>query len=353
MSRNVYKLKGFLRIPHHENYLMHSDGSVYLCDQTHHNIDEWIMTKIEPDYASDPITIELDGEIYEYGRMYIDTWYGINPFAYEINYSKELDISDRIKFVILKDFIYLTDNYDEFEYGGHKFKRMIDHPDHFISEYGTIYSRYLGRPIKYWNSRSLHIKVSIQNTTYDIHRLVYQHFVGDIDEDFEVDHLYSTSRHHYSELEAVDGFENKRRYREKNNEFSEDEIHRLCKMMEDNMSPSDIYNEMNLSERISPMQLRNLTRNIKYGYSWEDISIDYDVSNFNPVSHKPNRSKSGLSNEEVLSIYKLSHQMTANAVAKLFGISDNVVYRIKNKQRYQSVLTDQNLQNMGSTTIER
>jgi hypothetical protein len=352
MKHQKYKLKGFLRIPYHENYLLHSNGKVYLCDQSSHNIDNWQMVEVKPLYSKESITIELDNEIFDYVKIYINTWYGINPFDYTLKYTNDFDISDRIKFIIPDEFIQLMNNYDDFIYRNHRFIKLKDHPDYVISEYGTIYSRFYNRPIKYWNSRSLHIKVSIQNKTYDIHRLVYQYFVGNIEDDLEIDHLYSTSRHHYLDLEMIDGFENKRRYREKNNEFSEEEIKGLCKLMEDNIHPDEIFSKMNLEGRINPLQLRNLTRNIKYGYSWTDISKDYDVINYNPVSHKPNKSKSGLTNEMVLEIYRLSHQMPAKEVAKKYNIGESLVYTIKNRKRYKNVLTDQNLQNMSSTTIE-
>ena len=122
--------------------------------------------------------------------------------------------------------------------------------------------------------------------------------------------------------------------------------------MQDNTHPDTIYEKMDLSDRISKLQFRNLTRNIKYGYSWTDISKNFKVSNFDPISHKPNKSKLGLTNEQILEIYKLSHQMSARKVGEMFNVSDSVVYNIKNKKRYTKLLNDHNLLNMSSTTIE-
>lgn len=132
--------------------------------------------------------------------------------------------------------------------------------------------------------------------------------------------------------------------------FTNNQIHMICKMLENNYSYSDILKKLNMDINDNTI---NYIGNIKRGITYKSISNMYDFSDYKCTFSKYNKNQLNF-------IYEcVNNNMTYREIANLMGIDistrkqqkafSDIVLRIRKKESFKNII---NYENEGSTTIE-
>jgi len=291
-------------IPFYPKFKIDKDFNIYIDDEDK-------ITKVT---SSERFIFE--GKEY-FVRELIDlSFYGVrNRFLYEFHTRIDDDI--------------ILINGDEFK----KIPNLLD-GSYYISNYGAIYSTHRNRLRKQEIDRDGYHRVSFPYndlTHIAIHRLVYASWIGPIPKDKVIDHKDDHKwNNHYENLQAITAFENSRKAAIngaycKNFHWTEDNVHAVCKMMQDNMLVKDIANKFGITpeDTVEYKRFRNQLYHIRKGdRSWRDISSQYDLSNYTGNI----RPDSKYRNEEILEMRKLYQGgISITDIAKIYHDPD-IIY---------------------------
>lgn len=225
------------------------------------------------------------------------------------------------------------------------FKKIkINLDGYYISNTGAIYSTYSNSLRKQNIDRDGYHRISFSRphmTNIAIHRLVYKTWVSEIKDGYVIDHIDNKKwNNNVNNLQSITAMENSRKAANdqlylKSFYWNEEIVHKVCEMMQDNISVKDIAKKF----AITPDQKR-LYKNFRnqlwhlrnYDRAWKDISSQYDFSGYDGFM----RSDSKFRDTEVLEMRKLyNNGVSADDIAKLFNTTNNNYFRkiLKGKKR--------------------
>ena len=162
----------------------------------------------------------------------------------------------------------------------------------YANKYGVIFDIVNRRFRKHTQDRDGYIRFSpvASATNYAVHRFTYEcwtHII--LDKEMVIHHIDSDkSNNYFDNLELTTAAQNTR-YSIINDErnlirsFTVDDIHKMCKMMEDGKSYREIALEFNINpsdEREYKTFRSRLNILLQKKISWVDISSQYDFSNY-------------------------------------------------------------------------
>jgi len=215
----------------------------------------------------------------------------------------------------------------------------------YISEYGVIFDKHYG--FLHLQTRTGYYRARIiyddgHRKDKEVNRLVYSTYIGPIPKEYVVDHIDGIPWHnHPSNLEAVSFEENIRRAYDsdtygRNRVWTKDQIHNICKMMEEGKDIYQISDSMGLhnGER---RNLTNLLVRLSSRGDHSDITSQYDISNY---SINRERIDSRTSNyNDIKNIVNLIHEgFTDTQISKEMGIPRIKVYQIRNMKVYKDFI---------------
>lgn len=220
-----------------------------------------------------------------YAKLILHTFIGVLDAPIKMkdkNSSLELG---NIEYVI--DPIYDVEN-NEYHIANKVFRQISESDKYFISNNGVIYSAKTNKLISQhvsdvgYHSVSLHINGTKFNITTQ--RLLYKTWIGPIPEGMEINHNDSIPwRNEIDNLEPLSTLENIRYSLINGNRpiaWNEEDVHIICKLLQDGKRPFEIYEYLCLQEKISIKDFRvfcyYLKKKKKY---WKDVSSQYDFSN--------------------------------------------------------------------------
>ena len=207
--------------------------------------------------------------------------------------------------------------------------RNIKHSKYKIDEEGNVFSR-SGRKLKLQTSKKgyLSVKVIISGKTYrrPVHRLVADAFLPNPFDKPMVNHLDGVkTNNHISNLEWCTAKENSRHAVDvlgmgigathSQVKVSEEDIHTMCRRLEDGERNIDIARDMGLP--------REMISRLRRGVCWGHISKDYTISR----SRRPNigdttflwvchRLQEGMSSREIIQICN-NHSLTKGLISRI------------------------------------
>ena len=112
------------------------------------------------------------------------------------------------------------------------------------------------------------------------------------------------------------------------NRISNDDIHKICRMIEKNYSDLEISNSMKVSI--------SLITDIREKKSWTNISSNYNIQ-------KSNIRKGYLTEDEVREICKLiENKFSDKYIARKFNVEKHRIYKIRNHVRWTQISKDFN-----------
>lgn len=174
--------------------------------------------------------------------------------------------------------------------GGQLFKRCDKYPQYFISEFGLVYSTWWGKIklVTIDKDGYAFIKLATGNSNKDncrISRLVYETFIGEIAENFVIDHYNGKIyNNHVSNLNAISGADNSLKghtFDNKRHLITDELCHKICKFIQDGKSIDNIYAIIGNSNEFSTLQsFANFCLGLVRGLYYRNISAQYDLRNF-------------------------------------------------------------------------
>lgn len=171
---------------------------------------------------------------------------------------------------------------------------------------------------------------------YRVHRLVAETYYGYKDLSWDVHHIdHDKSNNHKDNLmwctrshnirEAIDaGVNPSRGETHPHAKLSDDQVHTICKMLEEGYRNCDISSEMNIH--------KDVVSGIRIGRSWSHISKQYNIS----VQRKKR-----LSVEKVMLICDmLEDGLSISEISKITKVNKITVERIKKRQVYPKISSE-------------
>lgn len=177
----------------------------------------------------------------------------------------------------------MVTKYDQIDLVDEKWEPIKDFENYKISNMGRVVSLKTNTVlIQNLNGRGYYrfmVWKNNKNTGIDTHVLVTNYFLGDKPTGYQINHIDGDkSNNKVSNLEYITPSENMQHARDNNlhpgayNSLSEDDVHRVCKLFEDNggdISPIKLISQLSITTSIS-----NVLR-IKYRKNWVSISKNY------------------------------------------------------------------------------
>ena len=231
----------------------------------------------------------------------------------------------------------ITYNDEEYKFITQQMVPNVDIGRYLISSHGVVLDTLYNNiergqtNVNGYLSVSLHLEIGITNQ-YLVHRLVAMAFIPG-DWSLQVNHKDGRkNNNHYTNLEwvtprqnlmhALDMGLNHRGEKKPNAILTNDQVHQICKYLEDRHDYSYIKNIMNLDYE----NIDDILHCIKCKKSWRFISKDYDIPNHRIVNNR------FLSNEQAISI---CIAMSQNPKIKNSELFELVGLDVSDKEKYE------------------
>lgn len=321
-NKRYYKLHGF------NDYRINKDGEIIYLKTI---IDDYGKTYIEELYEVKPfkkhkkLFVTLDNENYLLEKIVCNTFYGDIDLPIKHRYDELYCGIDNLYYHLSHNDIIYNDDKDEYCICDTLFRKCKLSKDkhrkkiYYISRNGIVYDS-LNKKI---------CKLSFTDQSYkmgpcgSIHRNVYASWVGDINESMTIDHTDTdVTNNDYTNLEQVTrGENNTRAYRNamKPVSYSNDQVHHVCKMMENGKTKADICEYLNISLDDSKGRLRvsEFIFRLKRGEERYDIAKNYNFSKFDNSKYR----YTVIPRSQIPEImeYYFNHNQNGSATARYFG----------------------------------
>jgi len=219
-----------------------------------------------------------------------------------------------------------------------QFKIIPSFPDYMINEYGVVYSLLRNQIIRSDLSDKGYFQVSLINNdkkrkTVFVHRCVYEAWIGPLDPSKTIDHLdFNPQNNYWGNLEQVTQTENTQRARIKA-EYSPwkiDDIHIICKGLEDKKSKYEILHELKLEPTLeNKRRLGSIITVILRREYWNQVSALYNIPKVGEVGAFPSINNK-LTKEDAIEIKRrLSNGEGNSSIARDYKVSDQSIKNIK------------------------
>lgn len=226
---------------------------------------------------------------------------------------------------------------DEISLNGNRFKLIPNFlAGYYISDSGAVFSTHRDRLRKQEIDDEGYHRISFPHpglTKIAIHRLVYKTWVGEIPDGYVIDHLDNRKwNNNYTNLQAITASENSRKAAQDglyNSSFqwNEDNVYKVCKMMEENVSVRDIAESFGIYPRdvIKYKNFRNQLYNFrKYQRSWKDITEKFDFNGYDGFI----RSDSKFRDKDIKIMRDMYNKgVSAQEIASRFNTCNNEYFR--------------------------
>lgn len=210
-----------------------------------------------------------------------------------------------------------------------EFKQIQEFPNYYISNNCIVYSKFNNKLLKRTYSNNGYIRYSFNNEIYKgikkyAHRILYETWVGNIPEDFVIDHK---DGHKWNtcvdNLEAVTRQENNIRaymleLRPNVIEYSNNEIRDICRLLQDGSDTSDIYEYFGAYSNKERQNIMMLVHRLRKGNYRKYITNDYNIPKSDEIKYE-----SKYSEDIIRKIKKLIND----------GLGDTEISRILNIPR--------------------
>lgn len=260
-------------------------------------IDYWITTNGRIFDWDNLHEITKDFSHYERCRMVAACWIGESSYQLLFKDGNSKNISRKNinyevpKIIKLRDGNLLIGNEVFYKINGYKY--------YYVSKNAIFYSSFYKKFLHKKVSKFPHyVKISLVNNegirdTCAVHRVVFYTINGrSLNPDMEINHIDGRKWFNCIEnLEETTSLENTRHAmfstNTRENLWNPNEIHSICKMIQDGLTTREIYNNDWISEKLSYDSLKVLVHHlINHTKFWVDISSKYNLSNWNSISKK-------------------------------------------------------------------
>lgn len=323
----------FIEIPNHEKFLINKKGNIY---------DSITNTIVLPFKHNGIWHVQIDGETLEIARLMLITFIGDLPgnVIYKYGYN-EYSLS------CIEYEIYIS-NYENSRLwiNGVEFMDIPGYPNYLINRDGIIYSMLKMTLLKKTFNHNGYPTVALIDTNghrspRKVHRMVYLTYIGNLDKNKIVDHKNGKKWcSSVWNLEQISPRENvNRAYQIGLNplsHWSDDQIHRICSLLEDNTPIANILTHMGLPSssyrKVTELiyQLKNL------GY-FSEITRKYNISNY---MSELNRKDRKLTPNDVRYIKKHLYlgDMTIKKLSDKFSCSSSAISKIRDGKTWKHVV---------------
>lgn len=166
----------------------------------------------------------------------------------------------------------------------------INFPDcdgYMVSNYGRVYSKPSNIMVTPFQNRNGYMECKVYEVNKLIHRLVLQTFQPIPNpEDYDVNHKDTCKQNNFTDnLEWMTRSENiihafnnglaKQGEKHPNSKYTEDQIHSICKCLEDGIGYMELCARLGL---VYNHNMCTLLHKIKSGRSWKHVSSQYKIS---------------------------------------------------------------------------
>lgn len=215
--------------------------------------------------------------------------YVINTFIGPLN-GDVIFKNDNICDISLENLMYdltvVQKNDTIFMINGEEFKQIPGYDNYYISQNGVVYSRSSNKVLKIKINPWMYYTIGITNNNGQrkfemIHRLVYETWVGPIDNTLQVNHKNSKPWiNSLYNLELTSAIENVRHSIQFNNRYSKwkvDDVYNVCSYLADGFSADEIYRKLDLDAFIKLKHFRSFCSYLKSKTKyWTDVSSQFD-----------------------------------------------------------------------------
>jgi hypothetical protein len=359
--RNKYKkcrALDALPIPFFEDYLISRDGKLYHLDLetgTHTDISHIIFDYTKRGVPIYRILDLKDKEIYlelPLDKLILNTFVG--DLEGKILH-KDFDYNncsvDNLKYELN---ITNVDNSDSLWINNKEFKIVLNHKNYYVSNNGMIYSTLANKLLKQAMNDKLYFKIKLDKDHESVHRLVYTTWIGEIPEGLTINHKDGNKRNNnIDNLETMTGAENFRHAQNNglrhNSKWTEENIHIICKMMEDNKSFPEIAHMFSVDSYNERKRLSTTLTHLRNGTIWKDITTLYHLNNYDTT--RPGW-YSGITIEQIENICRLLEQKNPVVdVSKKLEISIHIINSIKYGLAWKDISSKYNIENYYSSQL--
>lgn len=215
---------------------------------------------------------------------------------------------------------------------------IIGYENYAVTEDGDIVNVRNGNIIKPVISQQGYMYVSLsqhgKKKRAAVHRLVMIAFEGFVRGKPIVNHIDGDkTNNRYSNLEWTTYAENARhaidtglrkKFKNEYRMYSDDLIHKVCKMIQENHRTCDIVKELGVPS--------HLVCNVRKGFQYKEVSSQYDFTRIYPVQKRIGYDRI----EHVCELLEAG-QYTGAEISRMTGVSQGSISRIKNRLDYTIV----------------
>ena len=232
--------------------------------------------------------------------------------------------------------------------------------DYIISNYGRVYSLKTNKYLQFGLNENGYCRVSFRingvNSTKRLHRIVKMTFDPILNpSDYQVNHLDGNKQNNCiwnlkwetakdNVIHAVTNGLKKIGEEHHESILSNEQVHTICKLLVNNYSTEEIYDELNLD--IEYINFRKIVYHIRYGECWNHISKYYNFSREKQRYTKYN-------NDDIHLICKcLQEGKSYNEICDIFNLKDiydrnlfkRTIREIADRKSYTEISSSYNFQ---------
>lgn len=344
----IKKYGKFIDLPDYNNYSISNKG--YIFDKENNVLIPQII-------KNNTLIVVLNGIEHRLDQLILNIYVGEldGNIIYRDNNYKNCEVTN------LSYDINISLSNDDFIINEKIFKPIPGFSNYAISDDGLIYSKLRKVLIrKTFNQNNYVVATIIDDNGYRaprrIHRLVYMTYIGPIPVDMILDHKDGKKYNNRStNLEAVYQHENIKRAFDIgliDRRWEIDDIHKICKMLEENIPSKKILKSIQLSGHKNYRDLTMLIHNLINQKQHCQISKGYNIKNYNSALNKKDRV---LSESKVIEIWNNLGRQTIKDLSLQYNVSTSTISKIRDGKTWKKVtksINNHDTYEYGSTTIE-
>lgn len=209
-----------------------------------------------------------------------------------------------------------------------------------VDVFGNVYSLYSDRFLKLFENPDGYLVVGLHSDStkkvkkFSVHRLVGLCFCDNPDNKPQINHKDGDKRNNFfknlewctAQENTIHAYKNGLYINKKG--LSIEEIHKVCKMLEQGMKSREITDILGLTSTKYVQMIKNKER-------WTCISEEYDIH------HTPNRIRIDVATVKKI-CEALTKGWTITKISKEYGVGTSTVHRIKHRRTYSDVSSPYN-----------